>query len=400
MTKYSKSKSSSTSNCFTNIFQRLICTRNLPTHPSPPDQIVENPEIIQSFSRPCPLTNVNGPVVSARAHANSPGIVARLMGLDSLPNYENVTTLDSLFRSKSLNSLHFMPDFDPTRAAFHRRARTSASFHEQGQSRNFYVTKDDNLKSDMKQIKKGGREKKAVSKAKNNETRQGDGRIKVSGSKKRYEERYSRRIRRSKDSVGGNGVSSHDLKEKCGLHKKKSLNNKERLIGKVVGSTVSSKRKVDHKEDMCIEVQSDDILLSRSPVSVLDHHTKDISPFSKVDGRQITSDSRRKSTPKLKICDNLAQELVPKSKESYQQYCNKIASEQELVKAEVEAADYLVEMLGNICKLAEEEHKKDFKWVTMYEILKVHFVEEMSIHLGQQMLDFLLDELLDEIMSL
>ncbi|XP_021855557.1 uncharacterized protein [Spinacia oleracea] len=235
-----------------------------------------------------------------------------------------------------------------------------------------------------------------------------DGRvIKDSRSnKKRYEERYTSSTSCSSGSMRLRNNNNNDdgLREKCGVQKRKLLvsTKKGKLSGKVVDSSIidSRKKMVDQKQHMiCIEVQSDDQLFSRSPVSVLDGHlTKEISPFSKGEGRNLSSKSRRKSSPKIKINDNLPQDIAPKSTKNYQDYCNKIANKQELVKAEVEAAENFMEMLENICKLAGEEHiKKDTKWVKKYELLKVHFVEDLCIHLGQDLVDLLLDELLDEI---
>lgn len=114
------------------------------------------------------------------------------------------------------------------------------------------------------------------------------------------------------------------------------------------------------------------------------------------EGRKETSNARRKSSPKSKLYDHLTQDIVPKSKQYNEEYSNKIASKQELVKEEVEAADSLVEMLGHISKLAED-HIKDSKWVANYDVLKVQFVEALCLDLGHELLDLLLDELVDVI---
>ncbi|XP_021744822.1 uncharacterized protein LOC110710789 [Chenopodium quinoa] len=279
------------------------------------------------------------------------------MGLDSLPNYKKdeennkITTLDSFFRSKSMNSLHFLPDFDPTRVAFHRRARTtSASFHEQGRVNYSFVVvnDDDRVDKDTKgEMEAGSKSNNEICMCKKNKHDNDGRRVKERKSKKRYEERYYKtNSREFRNNVGEN---SDLLREK--LVKKK---------GKLNGKVVTSKKKVYHKEIMCFE---DDQLPSRSPVSVLDDYYKEFEfvTLYKGEGRQTKSNSRRKTSPNIKINDNLQQEIMPKSKENQQDYCNKIATKQEPVKEEVNAADYLVEMLGKICKMAEEEHKKRLK---------------------------------------
>ncbi|KMT12339.1 hypothetical protein BVRB_5g102780 [Beta vulgaris subsp. vulgaris] len=357
--KYSKYTKQNKHGCFSSILQRFISTGNLPTHPSPPDKS-------DSFSRAV-LNDGNDNVVVVN---NSPGIVAKLMGLDSLPKYEKTTTLDSLFRSKSLNSLQFLPDFDPTRAAFHRGARISASFHEQGQHCSFLGTIEEDLEKENEVVFNGK-------------------------SKKRYEECVTNNNTSRKNTR--RLKNNDDLREKCRLQKRKSINDKKKVNGKV-GVKIYSKKNVDHNQDMCVEVQSDD--LQRSPVSVLDHYNKEVSPFSKGKGKQkIPSNSRRKSSSKIKLHDNLAQDIQLKTKENYENCCNKIGSKHKLVKTEVKAADDFVEMLSYICKLAEKE-VKDSKWVKKYDLMKEHLVEELSIHLGQEMVDLLLDELLGEIIML
>ncbi|KAL2901980.1 Bifunctional protein FolD 1 [Bienertia sinuspersici] len=325
-------------NCFAAIFQTLLCTSNLPIHhSSASDQtVVEKPGKIHPYTHSLSNHNDSNIAIKAQVHVNSPGVIAKLMGLDSLPNDHDKVTNDMLFRSKSLNSLQFLPDFNPTRIAFHRRARTSASFHEQGHK--FLATIDENLDDNGMKIE----DIEVVG--------QKSGRVKDSGSKNKYDECYysssSRKLKNSK--------SDYYVKEKS---KKKLLVNKKNVSNrKVIGSTtLTSKKGVDHEQDMCIEVvQSDDLLLSRSPISVLDHH-KEFSPNSKGKGRQIASKSRTKSSPKLKINDGIPQEIVPKTKQN----------KHKLVKEEVEVADKFLEMLGNICKLTEEQIEIPSGWQIM-----------------------------------
>lgn len=272
-TEKNSSLTNPTPNCFSSILQRFACARNLPTHPSPPDPKPDK------FTNNDDRDSINNNAVAVKIQIQtqtrtqartgvSPGIVARLMGLESLPTSGN----DSLFRSKSLNALHFSPDFDPTRARealHHRRARTSASFHEQGHgSCNFLAAIDENMEvigviNNTKKSETGRGQRKeeremkeGVSKANGQQ-----GSCRRRDLSKRYEEGYyytnSGSLRNKKNS-----------REKCVMQKRKIVvvdnNNKE--IGR---------KRVDYskkKEDSVnVEVQSDG-LLSRSPVSVLDHH--------------------------------------------------------------------------------------------------------------------------------
>ncbi|KAL5722357.1 hypothetical protein ACHQM5_005890 [Ranunculus cassubicifolius] len=65
----------------------------------------------------------------------SPGIIGRLMGLESMPEPEpnwaatQRIKLDSVRRSRSVNSIDFWSEFDPVQG-MHRRVRTAVSFRE------------------------------------------------------------------------------------------------------------------------------------------------------------------------------------------------------------------------------------------------------------------------------
>ncbi|KAL7092667.1 hypothetical protein ACP275_12G177700 [Erythranthe tilingii] len=118
------------SKCFSGIVRRLICSGSLPTHPS--DE--QNPE---EYS----MEHVRAANMKVEA-ASTPGVVARLMGLDSFPSSpflapKDNKTLGSFFRSRSVNSIDFLSHFDPIiikqgrpHHHHHRRVRTSVSFRE------------------------------------------------------------------------------------------------------------------------------------------------------------------------------------------------------------------------------------------------------------------------------
>ncbi|PPS18470.1 hypothetical protein GOBAR_AA02104 [Gossypium barbadense] len=109
---------SSSSGCFSAVFRRLFCSGTPETHPS------------------VPIIELNAVDIMAKAQVQAsesgPGIVARLMGLDTLPDNNWVCrgkTPSSVPRSKSANFMDYMLDFDLTKAT-HRRVKTSTSFQE------------------------------------------------------------------------------------------------------------------------------------------------------------------------------------------------------------------------------------------------------------------------------
>ncbi|GMP85875.1 hypothetical protein CsSME_00038872 [Camellia sinensis var. sinensis] len=110
----------STSKYFSGILRRLLCTGNLPTHPS--DLIIDPTTTI-------PTTTFENPKNDFKTQVKTPGVVARLMGLDSLPDLNLVPKDSSILRSRSVNSVNYFPNFNPT-LSHHRRFRTSLSFRE------------------------------------------------------------------------------------------------------------------------------------------------------------------------------------------------------------------------------------------------------------------------------
>ncbi|PON92224.1 ALC-interacting protein [Trema orientale] len=115
------------SGCFSGILRRMLCSGSVPTHPSDhimdldPTQLNPNPD--------------KEPLKKHEIQAQpGPGVVARLMGLDSLPADTNWVpsgrSRDSFSRSRSVNFADYMLKFDMTEPHQHRRVRTSVSFRE------------------------------------------------------------------------------------------------------------------------------------------------------------------------------------------------------------------------------------------------------------------------------
>ncbi|CAA0832845.1 ALC-interacting protein 1 [Striga hermonthica] len=109
-------------NCLSSVLRRMLCSGSLPTHPS--DQYPDT-------SIPGNLSK-HDEIVMKQGTGSKPGVVAKLMGLDSFPDSPSWAhkdrSLGSFLRSRSVNSIDFLPPFDPPR--LHRRVRTSVSFRE------------------------------------------------------------------------------------------------------------------------------------------------------------------------------------------------------------------------------------------------------------------------------
>ncbi|KAL4354609.1 hypothetical protein GQ457_06G006030 [Hibiscus cannabinus] len=104
--------------CFSATFCLFICSESPQTHPS--NNIME------------PNADNNATMVRVQSESGH-GVVARLMGLDSLSEKIWVPkgeTPGQVTRSRSVNFMDYMLDFDLTHAGHHRRVKTSTSFCE------------------------------------------------------------------------------------------------------------------------------------------------------------------------------------------------------------------------------------------------------------------------------
>lgn len=123
--------------CFSGILRRLLCTGSLPTHPS--EQMAD--PIATEFVH---LPQKKDQICPAQLEpATTPGIVARLMGLESIPAPKGRRTLPDLVpRSRSVNCIdNYLIELDPKQTHHHRRVRTSVSFrdHLQQQNHDFFI---------------------------------------------------------------------------------------------------------------------------------------------------------------------------------------------------------------------------------------------------------------------
>ncbi|RDX63667.1 hypothetical protein CR513_57871, partial [Mucuna pruriens] len=111
--------------CLSTFLGVLLCAGNGSSPPVHPTEMEESENADSVKERVVVVDDDNG---------STPGVVARLMGLDSLPNPKLVVkggrnTPDSVPRSRSVNFVDYLLEFDQTRVN-HRRVKTSASFRE------------------------------------------------------------------------------------------------------------------------------------------------------------------------------------------------------------------------------------------------------------------------------
>lgn len=112
-----------TPSCLSGILRRILCSGSLPTHPS--DQITEEANSVKSDSDKVLQVKDVSAIKATNEGKPSAGIVARLMGLDPMPEMKLNQNLIS--RSQSMNSLeHFYKHLEGK----HQRIRSTLSFRE------------------------------------------------------------------------------------------------------------------------------------------------------------------------------------------------------------------------------------------------------------------------------
>ncbi|GMI92222.1 TON1 Recruiting Motif 31 [Hibiscus trionum] len=115
---------SATAGCLSGILRRILCSTALPTHPS--DHTTEEANSVASFNKQEQLD------LDGASSKVTPGIVARLMGLDSLPETSLLKSQlhpNSIARSRSMNSVDYKQD-DGSIQGKHRRVNSTLSFRD------------------------------------------------------------------------------------------------------------------------------------------------------------------------------------------------------------------------------------------------------------------------------
>ncbi|KAA8517785.1 hypothetical protein F0562_015254 [Nyssa sinensis] len=403
-----------TSKCFSGILRRFQCTGSLPTYPS--DHIIESDTI--RFHFPGKESKTVAKTTQAPS-TPSPGIVARLMGLDTLPDINWVpreTTLDSILRSRSVNFVDYLPEFNLTQAQ-HRQVRTSVSFREvptflHQQNQDCYVLCFE----------------KAV--AKNNDMRVNEGKSKKSSEEvklkksdgSRNKENISERVPVKKKSE-----AKENKKKACkGMDKRKSTSVSTESSSKV-GNVLAHapKKDVCRKPPATLKARDQANPINRKQVSVGSNFTKkkkkqqaskkevpecnteNSSPISffeflthleapiSEETRLMGLNRRAKSSSKICNCDYPSPNIVSTLNADDDHELGTINNKAEKSVKIQEIEEYYTQLLCEICRLTEEDMKES-NWVTP-KVLKFEDFEEICMEFGQQILELLVKQVVDEL---
>nr|XP_010937856.1 uncharacterized protein LOC105057099 [Elaeis guineensis] len=351
----------------------------------------------------------------------SPGIVARLMGLESMPVYPCAAS-ELVARSRSTNSLESWPGFLSKRS-HSPQFKTLQSFHEtptylKQENDDFLLLsfmsddREEAMASNGMRTRMDFREMKEKKKG---------------GHKARVVEKKSRTERRIREKKNKNKTveQQHGHKE----------NLPERKHGEVKDSAVRRSRKKDVHSKGCqgtkaadsiqsIEQREMPIMLDRSnlkeklenargkvelecssqnssPVSVLDlayidcdYRNNTNSPSTEEQKQPIRQSSRRKLPPNYENvnCSTPNIGLVTFSRDGGM---SSLDEESKRSRNQEQACPDFSDILGKICRLAEEDLKNS-TWISKETSRAQHF-GEIAADLGVEILDLLLYEAVCEL---
>ncbi|XP_058075005.1 uncharacterized protein LOC131223587 [Magnolia sinica] len=423
------SDNSPTPGCLPKILRRLLCGNNLYIQPSNCAEEADRFDILPSEDQKT-QSKING---SSSSFAASPSLVARLMGLESMPEFPR-TAPESIARSRSANSLNSWAEIFP----IHRGVRASTSFREvptflRQENQDFLLLSfgsaggDESLVLGPKGLKSDVgfgelKERRADrQKGKPKEIRREKGndhcRIKASEVRKNSNDRCRSKVSevRMCDKCSQKARDCSEIKRAANPCKKETSRkqcfvpraeiSRTRIDGKEILVSDGAKRlkKKKNRNSAAKKVESECSSENSSPVSVLDR-AFDIDTEFLMDSETVTSEDPRPSPSnsrrKLSGPENFE---YPSSHIS----CISILHNTKL-KSPDDEGDLPQKMRHNrpgsfelwreICKLAEEDAENS-NWVTRNGS-KSEEIEEIGIEFAVLILDCILQEAIDELVQL
>ncbi|KAL1808131.1 hypothetical protein ACET3Z_025121 [Daucus carota] len=361
MTRDSEDTASNKS-CFSGILRRILCTGSLPTHPSDSDIVPGSDDLILEKKN----IQVKG--------QGTPGVVARLMGLESLPDIKWVPKDAVNLRSRSVRSADYFPQFHHlSEESQHRRVKTSVSFREiptflHQQNEDLFVVCFDkrdgnNASEDIKNLKSGSR------------SARGNIKDRVAVKKKEKQQSKKRNAEPKKSYVKGGHVLPYYTK------------SNEVYIRS--GPRIQKKRPTKARNRYCKEEVSSGIKHARM------RENRRTSSHARIGSSSSTGSCSESTTTTSEDSRKAGQNFFKQSKTAVTRE-NQITESEDLVKSKV--MNFYIKNLAEVCRLNEEDAESchDWKWIKP-ESLKFDDSGDICLEFEQCILDTLLQQLVDEL---
>ncbi|KAF7825529.1 ALC-interacting protein [Senna tora] len=360
------------SGCFSSFLRLLLCasqSNHAPPliHPSDDHHLSSHYSHSHSQTPSC-FFHPNKPNANSESTIPAPGLVARLMGLDSLPNTSRVSNRvapESVPRSRSVNFIDYLVHEEP---ASHRRARTSSfreaptttfpslSFHQQNDHEIVVLLLDD--ENCRKQRKKKEKEEEQMKKKKKISKLKDEPRRECVSPPRARKENY-------KNGCGNRNSSSNG--SSCALRRRR-MGKEEAFVEPRFRKSVREKKSLTTKKKK--KKQSSECCYENlSPVSVLDVSVggddgdftfPNQTPFSGVEEERGRSNNEGKYTE----------------------------------------TEYWLELMEKVMKLTEDEvRESDWRGKkSMFEI-ESEIYKEISLVFERRIFDLLLGEVVHELVQ-
>ncbi|RDX75777.1 hypothetical protein CR513_44308, partial [Mucuna pruriens] len=350
---------STTSGCLTAILRKILCSDGLPR-----DQIREIDSSNARLSDKDKILKANAEGVTT---TTTPGIVARLMGLDSI-EIPCGSKPSSLSRSRSMNFVDYLGECNGMQG-LHKRVKSTLSFREAPtfllhETDKFLVLSFEGGGGESREFKSSGRKREASCAELKQKVRSDRGELRENKREKVCDEMGKLAKKRVSHVSCGNVGSDGKLQEitntlhpsKASSEKKKCFDSEavklsqNRKSKEVVGGEKHKRKKKKKKKTICqnenkieVECKSED----SSPVSVLD--------FEREACGTVGLSSRRKLSPKLENDQHLVEHsdgnLMTDERKDKAIEKNKYEGSKKKEKSEQE---YL-EIWDEVCRIVEDE---------------------------------------------
>ncbi|KAG9158202.1 hypothetical protein Leryth_000347 [Lithospermum erythrorhizon] len=220
--------------CMSTVFRRILRRNTLPTHPADHDK---NTESCMSEKGKCSLDE--GVQIEA---PGTPNLVAKLMGLDSIPVGNLRNDLSSVARSRSMNSAEAWREFD----AMQGRPRRTKSFREipsflELEDENFYIFSFENGYKNRKLASKGKKSEKGFAETEKLIERGG----------KEVKQRNESRGKSRRESVHENSKENLSVAKNCS---KKGGSDSETILKDKI-NVQDQKGKIDSGKHFVVKLQ-------------------------------------------------------------------------------------------------------------------------------------------------
>ncbi|KAI3988869.1 hypothetical protein MKX01_016440 [Papaver californicum] len=337
-----------TAKCFSSIIRRFLGVGSFRTHPfdcnKEPNQVQHDDEFTLHDEK-------------TQAAPSTPGLVARLMGLETMPELElmkneKTKNPESIGRSRSTNSVDFSAKVDQKHRQ-HQRVKSSSSFLEMPEL--FELENDEFLLLTFENV---GEEHKE--------------RVKCDFNKN---ERLQRGIK---------------IRNDLGLvHPLKEISDSGSKLTKAKNRKSSLQKNVEVLPE----------LENWSPNSVLnldEFQLDNDSSLSEEELKERNSNSRRKLSTDIASSDYTSQHFthVPVA-DILESRTNSVQGSIKITKSEFSANGNCKEMWRHVCKLTEDDMKTT-TWLGK-QVQRMEGLEEIGAEFGQEIFDRLLQEIVIEV---